>query len=58
MYGLDLKDPNIRKAYKWGFNDGYTAAVDNAREEHGLTEDQAGDLLTELVDIEGENGDL
>lgn len=50
MYGLDLTDPAIKRAYQWGFNDGYSSAVSNAQEECGLTEDQADGLLTELVE--------
>jgi len=50
MYDLDLTDPAIKRAYQWGFNDGYTSAVTNAQEECGLTEDQADGLLTELVE--------
>lgn len=52
MYGLDLTDPAIKKAYQWGFNDGYASAVENAQEECGLTEEQAEELLTELVDLD------
>lgn len=51
MYGLDFTDPNIKKAYQLGFNDGYSSAVSNAEEECGLTEDQVDDLLTELVEL-------
>jgi hypothetical protein len=47
-------NPEIKKAYQAGFNDGYSSAVSNAKEECGLTEEQADDLLTELVDVEGE----
>jgi hypothetical protein len=53
MYGLDMTDPAIKKAYQWGFNDGLTCAVDNAREFEYIDEEQADDLLTELVEIEG-----
>lgn len=52
MYGLDLTDPNIKKAYQLGFNDGLTCAVDNAKEFEYIDEDQADDLLSELVEIE------
>lgn len=49
---MDFTNPEFKKAYQMGFNDGYTSAVANAQEEHGLTEDQADDLLTELVEID------
>jgi len=52
MYGLDLSDPAIKKAYQWGFNDGLTCAVDNAKEFEYIDEEQADDLLSELVEIE------
>lgn len=52
MHGLDLTNPDIKRAYQWGFNDGYQSAVSNAQEEHGLDEDAADDLLTELVEVE------
>jgi len=51
MYGLDLTDPAIKRAYQLGFNDGYSSAVSNAQEEHGLDEESADDLLTELVEV-------
>lgn len=54
MYGLDLTDPAIKKAYQLGFNDGLTCAVDNAKEFDYIDEEQADDLLTELVEIGGE----
>lgn len=50
MYGLDLTNPDIKRAYQWGFNDGYQSAVTNAQGECGLTEEQADGLLTELVE--------
>lgn len=52
MYGLDLTDPAIKKAYQWGFNDGLTCAVDNAKEFEYIDEEQADDLLSEIVEIE------
>jgi hypothetical protein len=52
MDGLDLTDPMVKKIYQWGFNDGYSSAVSNAKEECGLTEEQADDLLTELVKVD------
>lgn len=45
-------NPDIKRAYQLGFNDGYSSAVSNAQEVWGLTEDQADDLLTELVDLD------
>jgi hypothetical protein len=45
-------NPEIKKAYQAGFNDGYSSAVSNAQEEEWLTEEQADDLLTELVEVE------
>lgn len=53
MYGLDMTNPDIKKAYQWGFNDGLTCGVDNAQEFEYITEEQADDLLSELVEIEG-----
>lgn len=51
-----LKDfysnPDIKRAYQLGFNDGLTCAVDNAQEFEYITEEQAEELLTELVDVE------
>jgi hypothetical protein len=47
-------NPEIKKAYQAGFNDGLSCAVTNAQEEEWITEEQAEDLLTELVKIEGE----
>jgi hypothetical protein len=52
MYGLDLSDPIIKKAYQWGFNDGLSAAVENAQEFEYINEEQADELLTELVEID------
>lgn len=49
---MDFTNPEFKKAYQLGFNDGYQSAVSNAQEECGLTEDQAEDLLTELVEVE------
>lgn len=49
---MDFTNPELQRAYQAGFNDGYSSAVSNAQEEHGLTEEQADDLLTELVDID------
>lgn len=51
MHGLDLTDPNIKKAYQWGFNDGLACAVDNAQEFEYIDEEQAEELLTELVEV-------
>jgi hypothetical protein len=45
-------NPDIKKAYQLGFNDGLTCAADNAQEFGYITEDQADELLSELVDIE------
>lgn len=45
-------NPEFLKVYQMGFNDGYSSAVSNAQEECGLTEEQADDLLTELVEID------
>ena len=45
LYG----NPEIKKAYQAGFNDGLQCGVDNAREFEYITEEQAEDLLTELV---------
>ena len=42
-------NPEIKKAYQLGFNDGLQCAVDNAQEFEYITEEQADDLLTELV---------
>ncbi len=53
MYGLDLSDPAIKKAYQWGFNDGLACAVENAQEFEYINDEQADELLTELVEIEG-----
>ena len=47
-------NPEYKKAYQAGFNDGLQCGVDNAREFEYITEEQAEDLLTELVEIEGE----
>jgi hypothetical protein len=47
-------NPEIKKAYQAGFNDGLQCGVDNARQFEYITEEQAEDLLTELVDVEGE----
>jgi hypothetical protein len=51
MYGLDFTDPAIKKAYQLGFNDGLTCAVDNAKEFEYIDDEQADELLTELVDL-------
>lgn len=51
MYGLDLTDPAIKKAYQLGFNDGLTCAVDNAKEFDYIDEEQAEDLLSEIVEV-------
>lgn len=45
-------NPEIKKAYQLGFNDGYSSAVSNAQDEEWITEEQADDLLTELVIFE------
>jgi hypothetical protein len=42
-------NPEIKKAYQAGFNDGLTCAVDNAQEFKYINEEQAEELLTELV---------
>jgi hypothetical protein len=42
-------NPEIKKAYQAGFNDGLQCGVDNARQFEYITEEQADDLLTELV---------
>jgi DNA-directed RNA polymerase subunit F len=42
-------DPEIKKAYQAGFNDGLTCAVDNAQQFKYIDEEQAEELLTELV---------
>jgi hypothetical protein len=42
-------NPEIKKAYQAGFNDGLQCAVDNAREFEYINEEQAEELLTELV---------
>jgi hypothetical protein len=42
-------NPEIKKAYQAGFNDGLQCGVDNAREFEYINEEQAEDLLTELV---------
>jgi hypothetical protein len=47
-------NPEIKKAYQLGFNDGYSSAVSNAQDEEWITEEQADDLLTELVKFEEE----
>jgi DNA-directed RNA polymerase subunit F len=51
-----LKDfytnPDIKKAYQLGFNDGLQCAVDNAQEFEYINEEQAEELLTELVDLD------
>jgi hypothetical protein len=47
-------NPELKKAYQAGFNDGLTCAVDNAQEFKYINEEQAEELLTELVDVEGE----
>lgn len=46
-------NPEIKKAYQLGFNDGLQCAVDNAQEFEYINEEQADDLLSELVEIEG-----
>lgn len=51
MYGLDLTNPEIKKAYQWGFNDGLACAVENAQEFEYINDEQADDLLSELVEI-------
>jgi hypothetical protein len=51
MYGLDLTDPMVKRAYQWGFNDGLASAVDNAQEFEWITEEQADELLTEQVEV-------
>jgi hypothetical protein len=51
MDGLDLTDPAIKKAYQLGFNDGLTCAVDNAKEFDYIDEEQAEDLLSEIVEV-------
>lgn len=38
-----------KESYQAGFNDGYSSAICNAREAGLIPEDQADDLLTELV---------
>lgn len=45
-------NPEIKKAYQLGFNDGLQCAVDNAQEFEYITDEQADDLLSELVTIE------
>jgi len=45
-------NPEIKKAYQAGFNDGLQCGVDNAREFKYITEEQAEDLLTELVEVD------
>lgn len=53
MDGMDFyKNPELKKAYQMGFNDGLTCAVDNAKEFEYIDEEQADDLLSELVEIE------
>jgi hypothetical protein len=47
-------NPEIKKAYQAGFNDGYSSAISNVKEEGLITDEQQVDLLTELVDEEGE----
>jgi hypothetical protein len=42
-------NPEIKKAYQAGFNDGLQCGVDNAREFEYINEEQAEELLTELV---------
>ena len=42
-------NPEIKKAYQAGFNDGLTCAVDNAQQFEYINEEQAEELLTELV---------
>jgi hypothetical protein len=42
-------NPEIKKAYQAGFNDGLTCAVDNAQQFKYIDEEQAEELLTELV---------
>lgn len=44
-------NPEIKKAYQLGFNDGLQCAVDNAQEFEYINEEQADDLLSELVEI-------
>ena len=52
-----LKDfysnPELKKAYQLGFNDGLQCAVENAQQFEYIDEEQAEELLTELVEIEG-----
>lgn len=52
-----LKDfysnPELKKAYQLGFNDGLQCAVENAQQFEYIDEEQAEDLLSELVEIEG-----
>lgn len=45
-------NPEIKKAYQAGFNDGLQCGVDNALEFKYITEEQAEDLLTELVEVD------
>lgn len=53
MIGMDFyNNPELKKAYQLGFNDGLTCAVDNAQEFEYINEEQADELLTELVNIE------
>ena len=42
-------NPEIKKAYQACFNDGLQCGVDNAREFEYINEEQAEELLTELV---------
>jgi hypothetical protein len=49
---MDFTNPEFKKAYQLGFNDGLTCAVDNAREFEYIDEEQADDLLSELVEVE------
>jgi DNA-directed RNA polymerase subunit F len=53
MDGMDFyNNPELKKAYQMGFNDGLQCAVDNAQEFEYIDEEQAEELLTELVEIE------
>jgi hypothetical protein len=49
---MDFTNPEFKKAYQLGFNDGLTCAVDNARDFEYIDEEQADDLLSELVEVE------
>jgi hypothetical protein len=53
MDGMDFyKNPELKKAYQMGFNDGLQCAVDNAQQFEYIDDEQADDLLSELVEIE------